>query len=188
VKVEVGMLDLNSPMWKNLSHAYGSAANIPTLLEQLKTAGPQKEFDTEPWFSLWSALCHQYDVYSASYAAVPHIIAIASIKPANERLDHLFLAASIEAFRHLEDSPPIPAELQHAYVLAIEQASKLVLECLEQDWQEADYRILLGALAITKGHPQLGNAIFELNEETECPNCQTAFPTRGYDLFTNTGE
>lgn len=180
------MLSLNSPLWKELTHAYGSADDIPSLLEQLKTAGPQKEYDSEPWFSLWSALCHQYDVYSASYAAVPHIISIAGIKPPSERLDYLFLAASIEAFHHLEDAPPMPAELQEAYELAIEHATKLTIECLELDWQETDYRILLGVLAISRCHPRLGNAIFELAEETLCPNCQTTFISIGYDLFAKT--
>lgn len=178
------MLNLNDHLWKELTHAYGSAANIPALLEQLKTAEPQEEYDTEPWFSLWSALCHQYDVYTASYAALPHIIAIASSKPPHLRLDHLWLASSIEAFRHLEDAPALPAELKEAYEQAIKQAPKLILECLDLDWQEADNRILLGSLAVMQGHPQLGNAIFELETETECPNCQGTFPTRGYDLFT----
>lgn len=182
------MLDLNNPLWKDLTHAYGSAADIPTLLEQLKTAGPQEKYDSEPWFSLWSALCHQDDVYSASYAALPHIIAIAGSKPARERLDHLFLAASIEAFRHLDDAPAIPADLQEAYQQGIEQSLDLILDCLKLDWQESEYRILFGALAVVQGHPQLGNAIFELDQETECPHCQTAFPTRGYDLFATPGE
>jgi hypothetical protein len=180
------MLDLKSSLWKDLTHAYGSAANIPALLEQLKTAEPQKAFDSEPWFSLWSALCHQYDVYTASYAALPHIIAIASSRPVRYRIDHLFLASSIEAFRHLDDAPEIPAELQGAYQQAIEQANQLILDCLKIDWQETEYRILLGALAVVRGYPQLGNAIFEIDKETECPVCQTSFPTRGYDLFAST--
>jgi len=178
------MLDLDSPIWKDLTHAYGSAADIPTLLEQLKTASPQEKYDSEPWFSLWSALCHQNDVYSASYAALPHIIAIAGSKPARERLDHLFLAASIEAFRHVGDAPAIPVDLQEAYQQGIEQSFTLILGCLKLDWQENEYRILLGALAVVRAHPQLGNAIFELDQEIECPHCQTYFPTRGYDLFT----
>jgi hypothetical protein len=177
------MLSLNSPLWKELTHAYGSATDIPGLLEQLKSAGPQKESDSEPWFSLWSSLCHQYDVYTASYAAVPHIVTIADSKPANERLDHLFLTTSIEAFRHLGDAPPIPSELKEAYQLAIQHASRLILECLQLHWQEPDYRILLGALAISRGHPRLGNGIYELGEEIECPNCLSHFPTRGFDLF-----
>jgi len=125
------MLDLNSPLWKDLTHAYGSAADIPVLLEQLKPAGLKKSPDSEPWFSLWSALCHQYDVYSASYAALPHIVAIASSQPARNRLDHLFLASSIEAFRHLDDAPPMLVELRDAYQQAIEQASQLILDCLK---------------------------------------------------------
>ena len=180
------MLDLNSPLWKELTHAYGSAANIPALLEQLKTAGPQNDYDDEPWFSLWSSLCHQYDVYTASYAALPQIIIIAGSRPARERLDHFFLAASIEAFRHLDDAPPIPAKLQKAYQQAIAQASKLILDCLELEWQETEYQILLGALAAVRGHPVLGNAIFDLDKETECPNCMTLFSTRGFDLFATT--
>jgi hypothetical protein len=178
------MLGLNSPRWKDLTHAYGSAADIPALLEQLKTAPPQKDTTTEPWFSLWSALCHQYDVYPASYAALPHIVAIASSRPAGERLDHLLFASSIEAFRHLDDAPPIPTDLQKSYLQGLKQATELILDCLKLDWPETDYRILLGALAIVRGQPQLGNAIFELDNETECPYCQKAFITRGYDLFS----
>jgi hypothetical protein len=177
------MLDLNSPLWKDLTHAYGSAADIPALLEQLKTASPQKKYDDEPWFSLWSALCHQYDVYTASYAALPHIIANAASRTARERLDYLFLSSSIEGFRHFDDAPPIPADLWESYQQAIQQASELILDCLKLDWPEPDYRILLGALAVVQGHPQFGNAVFELEDETECPHCQTSFHTRGYDLF-----
>ncbi len=177
------MLDLNSPKWEGLTNAYGSAAGIPALLEELQTAGPQQTYTTEPWFSLWSALCHQYDVYTASYAALPHIIAIAGNRSAGDRLDYLMLASSIEAFRHLENAPPIPPDLQEAYLEGLKQAFRLILDCLKLDWSESEYRILLGAMAVVRGQPQLGNAIFELERESECPNCQNSFITRGYDLF-----
>jgi len=87
------MLDLMSPRWKELSHAYGPARDIPDLLKQLKTAPPKKDYRSEPWFSRWSALCHQGDVYTASYAAVPHIVAVGSKKPLSQRPDFLLLAA-----------------------------------------------------------------------------------------------
>jgi hypothetical protein len=177
------MLELNSPLWKELSHAYGSAADIPLLLEQLKLAGSPEDYKSEPWFSLWSALCHQYDVYPASYAASPHIIAIAITKPSRDRLHHLYLASSIEAYRHFDDAPPIPEFLEEAYMKGLNRASLLIRECLELGWQETEFRILLGAVAVVEGHPRLGSAIFELEEETECPNCETSFPTKGYDLF-----
>jgi hypothetical protein len=49
------MLDLDSPHWAELQHAYGSAADIPNLLRHLNTL-PASEGNEEPWHSLWSAL------------------------------------------------------------------------------------------------------------------------------------
>jgi hypothetical protein len=83
------MLDLNSPRWSELTHAYGNAADIPDLLRQVETAPPQDNYKSEPSFSIWSALCHQGDVYTATYAAMPHIVAIAKIKSGRERFDCL---------------------------------------------------------------------------------------------------
>lgn len=59
------MLELSSSRWGDLGDAYGSAARIPELLRQL-SALPDDDGSSEPWFSLWSALAHQGDVYSAS--------------------------------------------------------------------------------------------------------------------------
>jgi hypothetical protein len=70
------MLDLNSPGWHELTQAYGAAETIPALLQQLQTAPQSKDYRSEPWLSLWSSLCHQGDIYTASCAAVPHVTAI----------------------------------------------------------------------------------------------------------------
>src|SRR6266567_361398 len=113
------MLDLQSPRWRELSHAYGSAQDIPGLLSQLRTAAPKKDYQSEPWFSLWSALCHQGDVYTASYAAVPHIIALGSKRPISERPDFLLITAKIEAMRHVKTAPQMPADLKTSYAEAI---------------------------------------------------------------------
>jgi len=177
------MLALDDPRWSELKHAYGSAGDIPALLEQLKSAPPEKSYDAEPWFSLWSALCHQNDVYQASYAAVPHIIAAAAECPAHKRIDHLLLSGSIEAIRHLDDAPVIPDDLKEAYFSAVIQAKELTLDCLILEWDETGLRTLLGAAAAFSGKPQLGCAIFELEQETECPHCEKSFVNRGYDLF-----
>jgi hypothetical protein len=57
------MIDLDDPCWQKLSHAYGSAADIPELLRQLaRETGRKPAYDSEPWFTLWSSLCHQGDV------------------------------------------------------------------------------------------------------------------------------
>jgi hypothetical protein len=75
------MLSLDSPHWRELQHAYGSAADIPPLLRALESLPPSAGRE-EPWFTLWSALAHQGDVYSASFAAVPHVIRALSIASA----------------------------------------------------------------------------------------------------------
>ncbi len=177
------MLPLDDRRWSELTHAYGSADDIPGLLDQLKTADLQVKYDTEPWYSLWSALCHQYDVYNASYAALPHIVSMAAERPPQKRLDHISLCGSIEAFRHLDDAAPMPNDLEAAYLVALRQARELTIESLSLDWDEMDTRILLGMLAVFSGKPRLGCAIFEMEEETECPNCGSTISTRGYDLF-----
>ncbi|MDQ4122759.1 MAG: hypothetical protein M3209_15080 [Acidobacteriota bacterium] len=176
------MLDLQSSRWNELSGAYGNASDIPILLEQLKTASPPVSYESEPWFSLWSALCHQSDVYTASYAAIPHIVAIAASKPLSERLDYIHFVSAVEAYRHKRTAPSIPSDLERFYNLAIEQTSTLILECLQKDWAEEDYQVLLGALAVVRGKYKLGWAITELENETVCPACDAEFTTNGFDI------
>jgi hypothetical protein len=177
------MLELESPRWGELMDAYGKASDIPALLEQLKTAPPSADSRSEPWFSLWSALCHQSDVYTASYAAVPHVIAIAASKPRAERVEHINFTASVEAFRHKEKAPAIPADLEMDYHASLNQAANLILDSLVAEWDETGYKVLLGALAVLRGQYKLGSAIFELEEEIECAECGTILSTRGYDWF-----
>jgi hypothetical protein len=74
------VLRLEDPIWSELRHAYGTAENIPPLLSQLSDL-PTDEADAEPWFTLWSSLAHQGEVYPASYAAVPHVVSVLASAP-----------------------------------------------------------------------------------------------------------
>ncbi len=179
------MLDLNSKRWRELTHAYGSASDIPALIAQLKTAPPPEkgDWEAEPWFSLWSALCHQDDVYTASYAAVPHIVAIAAAKPEDERAEFIHFVAWVEVCRHDKEAPQIPVDLDADYSGALRQGARLALECLRLDWDEDDYQALLGGLAVLQGKPALGAAILDPSEEVQCPKCGTLFPKPGHWLF-----
>lgn len=114
--------------WTTLQHAYGSARDIPALLARARaTRAPTKHTD-EPWFTLWSALYHQDDIYSASYAAVPELVAIASECGAAIAAESLFLAASIELRRHEPGAPTMPKELRAAYEQAVARARPLATE------------------------------------------------------------
>jgi hypothetical protein len=78
--------------WAALRHAYGSAADVPALLDQL-TPDPKASV----WGELWSRLCHQGTVYSASFAALPLMADLAEKWKPKDRLQLLALAASILA-------------------------------------------------------------------------------------------
>jgi len=124
------MLELSSPLWSELSHAYGSATDIPDLLAQLYAASAQatwlfQDWDSEPLASLGNALVHQGDVYSASYAALPHLIAIATAQPAPNRIICLNLVGCIAMGQQQAHAPPIPGQLLAAYTTALSQAGSL---------------------------------------------------------------
>ncbi|MFD1730368.1 hypothetical protein ACFSC4_03505 [Deinococcus malanensis] len=102
-------LSLEDPRWASLQHAYGSAADVPELLKALDGNPAPLDGKAEPWFSLWSALCHQGDVNTASYAALPYLVMDAARVPAHERLGHLHLAATIVALGQAGRSPPFQA-------------------------------------------------------------------------------
>jgi hypothetical protein len=64
-----------------LQHAYGVATDIPARLELIRDFPAEFDWEAEPWFSLWSALYHQGDIFSASLAAVPAIVSILAQAP-----------------------------------------------------------------------------------------------------------
>lgn len=111
--------------WTKLHHAYGSAGDIPALLSRARTARAPTTHTDEPWFTLWSALYHQDDIYSASYAAVPELVAIASERGGAIAAECLFLAASIELRRQEPDAPAMSPELRAAYDQALARARPL---------------------------------------------------------------
>ena len=93
------MLDLDSSAWSALEHAYGTAEDIPDLLRDLESFPPDVANDDGTWHALWSALCHQSDVYSASFAAVPHIVRLAAAAPDRMTSSFILLPTCIEASR-----------------------------------------------------------------------------------------
>ena len=76
--------------WAKLRHAYGSASDIPPLLEQLS---PDPEAPV--WDELWGRICHQGSVYSASFPVLPYLADAAEKWPIAARVMPLALAAAI---------------------------------------------------------------------------------------------
>ncbi|MFE6665251.1 hypothetical protein ACFVFH_17040 [Streptomyces sp. NPDC057697] len=78
--------------WSGLSHAYGSAHDIPELLDRIAS-----EPSPERWSDLWSALCHQGSVYPASFAALPRLAEVAGSDDRKQAVEALGLAGAIMA-------------------------------------------------------------------------------------------
>jgi hypothetical protein len=120
--IYLGMPDLDSPRWQELQDAYGPATEIAKLLSQLQSdASPKASSFDEPWFSLWPALCHQGDVYTASYAAVPAIVATLRAARLPIAMDFFLLPVCIELARVDKRGPDIPPDLQSDYASAIKE-------------------------------------------------------------------
>jgi hypothetical protein len=103
-------------------------------LARAADAPAPRAYDDEPWFSLWSSLCHQGTVYPASFAAVPELIRLAEQRDGDARAECLLLAASIEMERHSRSAPPIPDMLAADYSAALQQGTALAMVELGAAW------------------------------------------------------
>jgi hypothetical protein len=154
------MLELSSPRWGELRDAYGSAVKIPELLRQLLNL-PSDNGSSEPWFSLWSALAHQGDMYPASFAAVPHVIEAIACSPDHVSDVYFHFPAWIEICRH-KKSVNVPDELAVAYFDALKRVPALVANAAENQWNAAFTACALSATAAAKGQHELAEALLEL--------------------------
>lgn len=156
------MLDLDSPKWSELRHAYGAASDIPSLLRQLESL-PKSEGEKEPWFSIWSSLAHQGDVYSASFAAVPHVVRVLSGAPAEADSSFFHFPAWVEICRQ-KKTVPIPKELEEDYFSALAQLPSLVAAAAVREWDSNFLSCALSAIAAAKGFPSVAEAVEEFME------------------------
>jgi hypothetical protein len=158
------MLSLDSPAWSTLRHAYGSASDVPELLRQLESF-PKSEGNSEPWFSIWSALAHQGDVYTASFAAVPHVIRILASDPSAASFDYFQFPAWVEICRQRQ-AVDVPDDLSGDYFAGLRTLGSLVCAVIDRTWDRDFLVCALAALAVSKGFAVVGEAIQELNDDT----------------------
>lgn len=151
--------------WTKLHHAYGSAGDIPALLSRARTARAPTKHSDEPWFTLWSALYHQDDIYSASYAAVPELVAIASERGGAIAAECLFLAASIELRRQEQGAPAMSPELRAAYDQALARARPLATD-LAQRAPDDEGKLEVAAM-VFEGDYDGARALLELDGDDD---------------------
>jgi hypothetical protein len=162
------MLSLDSPEWSLLQHAYGSAGDVPELLERFR-----EQPDDEDWDELWSCLCHQYTTYSATYAALPHLADIARMRPSSEWGRFLSFAGTVTA---CTEEGAVPEAYRADVVRAVESFRALAVEAvLCHRHEQPEFVELLEALAALHGSRTLGRQLSRLNDEEfqgVCPHCE----------------
>jgi hypothetical protein len=160
------MLALESAEWQELGHAYGPASDIPDLLRRLaQDTGPKTGFQEEPWHSLWSSLCHQGDVYAASYAAIPHIVDIALGTTLQMDLSFFLLPTCVEIARAKGRGPGIPPALELAYRRALRRLLECAIRHTREDWDNVTAVLAMAAMAAAKGRTELAEAMIELDDD-----------------------
>ena len=159
------MVPLNAPRWSSLSHAYGNAQDIPGLIHALaQDTGPKPSYDSEPWFSIWSSLCHQDDVFDASYAAVPHIVEIGCIAAGPIDFSFFQFPAAVEVARKNGRGPTVPVDLAEAYFCAIKRLEDCITRHRDEVWDEATLLSVLAAQAVAKGNQRVAEAVMNLDD------------------------
>lgn len=101
--------------WAALQHAYGEASDVPELISAAAASG--EEYGSA-WEDVWSCLCHQGTVYTASYAAIPLLTDVAVRHGPAGYIAALDLAAAIVAST---DRPAegVDVRQQHAQELSL---------------------------------------------------------------------
>jgi hypothetical protein len=157
--MEGNALPLDSPLWRDLVHAYGTAEDVPDLLrENAKSPNVKYEPNDEPSFSLWSALAHQGDVYTASYAAAEHIAMDAASRPSTLWFNRLMIIGWIEHCRLLGRGPDVPVFVAASYERACALTREKLLWVLANDktlHPANDAPYLLDAIAALSGWTEL---------------------------------
>ena len=133
------------------------------MLRQLADL-PSSENDSEPWFSLWSALAHQGDVYSASFAAVPHVIKALASAPLKAEFSYFQFPVWVEVCRK-KNGVEIPEDLQAAYFASLSQLPSLVASAATREWEPEFLCCALSAIAAAKGQTSVAEAVLELTPE-----------------------
>jgi hypothetical protein len=161
----MGIVALDNNRWTSLSHAYGPAADIPELLNRAKDDPRPGHVTGSAWFDLWSALCHQGDAYTASYAALPHLVVMATPHLQRQRYDAILLAACIELARLDGRGPSVPDDISVAYHAAVREGLSFARANVAQAWDIDSRNALEGSAAAFSGDVGGAHAILDADED-----------------------
>ncbi|PSB56851.1 hypothetical protein [Chamaesiphon polymorphus] len=168
------MIDLESPLWSNLTcSAGGNGEMAADLLKQIQ----QGNGTDDVYGELYHQVCHQGNIgrdSNLAYAVVPHLVKIAQQVTKREQVWPLNIVASVVTSRlvYPEGSGAIPIDLQEDYELACNSALEITLHALRETGYEQDDSIfLLATVAALHGHGDLAMLMLNGGSELNCPFC-----------------
>ena len=157
------MIELNDKRWQEFEGGYRIPYDASIALKKLEQASTTEEADAV-FNELWEELHHQGNVALASYFSVPHIIRIAKEKKLFN-FNVFGLVATIEIERH-RDNPELPKEFEAAYLHSLQvELPELIKLCLADKWDITLASTILSALAVSKGHIGMADAISKMEDE-----------------------
>jgi hypothetical protein len=168
------MLSLESTRWEQLTQAYGSAEDVPRLLEALACIGSESARE-EVWFALWRTLYRQGEVFSASYAAVPHLLQISGAFGLRERAQGVHLITRIEVARRELASAAMPDDVVADYANAVDCLPDFIAASTGESWPADVAQIFSAAMLAGKRQPDLARGVLELGRALTCPTCGTEY-------------
>jgi len=156
-------MDLDNTIWSKVEGGTKILYNPSRPLRKLKdTDNPDqiRAIFTE----LWDNLHHQGDVGTASYLAVPQLVAICID---NNSLDwnYIGLCVVIENCRLNDHNPELPEEVEGLYFDALQRFEKYLLVNFKNISDRTGLRLTLSLFATLNGLPGLGKAIEILDED-----------------------
>ncbi|MET9311957.1 hypothetical protein ABZX12_09040 [Kribbella sp. NPDC003505] len=151
--------------WTSLRDAYGAAGPVGALLERADTD------DRAVWDELWSRLCHQGTVQTASYAALPRLAELAARQDPSGCVEPLFLATCIVAST---DGPEEPATVRARHADTIRALHDMAEGLVSLAADDTDFIYRAQAVLATESDSVWATRLYALpNQELEfaCPSC-----------------
>jgi hypothetical protein len=116
-------------------------------------------------------LCHQGTVYTATYAALPHVVAIGAQRPAGAQLHFWMFAGAVARSQHAAE---VPADLREDFEQAVRHAHELVLPWFAPGVDEHDALWLAAAVAGLRRQSALALIVEGITDEelvVACTRC-----------------
>lgn len=104
---------------------------------------------------------YQGDIFSASFAAVPHVVEALASAPGRAPATFFHFPAWVEVCRKTRGTA-LPKDLEFAYFAALARLPSLVAAAVTRPWDDEFTACALGAIAAVKGNVKVAQAVMEL--------------------------